>query len=660
MAVTYGFYNSVSGDRKYNAEQMAQLFDGIINDGVFATVGNAFRVSPSSGMVVNVASGRAWFNHTWTYNDDDITRTITTAPTGSLKRIDAIIIEVNTNTRTNSIKVLNGTADMSPVRPTLTQANGVYQYALAYITVNAGTTTITSSMIAGVVGTDTPYVTGPLETISASALYEYWDAEFFEWFDRLQDILDENVAANLQHQIDDINTEMSGKASVSDLNTLKSDMHHIGDIQYTLKSSLGTKWALCNGAKVEVESYPELCSVLAEQQYIYFNSQTNVFTSDQNYTVLSFMKYINGYYIAGANYYDGSTTYARIYYTTSLSGSWSYVNVWTYSSYDSNGSIFDVAYGNGKWVAVGTYGGTSSNYDIVRVAYSSSSSIGSSWVIANQPWDRTGTVEVLTRVTYANNTWAIVGTVASASVSSTKAYLTYASDITENTSWATKIQLWSGTSSSVPCFITYINNIWFVGGKQADSGSSNGVIKYASSLNGTWTTKNVFADSNSSSACVRSLKYLDNKYVAVGAMKGSSATVGKVAYATDYSGTWTVKEISWSSFTRTAVYDVEYMNGYWFFNCTNDQTASVTFAVGYSKTLTNISSLHSLYTNGRTTLMDDGINIVKQGNTLLFCNSRGYRRIDLANGGFDCNLPTLSPNPSPTQSPGYMFIRRSD
>ena len=30
MAVTYGFYNSVSGDRKYDTQQMASIFDGVI------------------------------------------------------------------------------------------------------------------------------------------------------------------------------------------------------------------------------------------------------------------------------------------------------------------------------------------------------------------------------------------------------------------------------------------------------------------------------------------------------------------------------------------------------------------------------------------------------------------------------------------------------
>ena len=69
MAFTCGFFNSQNGDRKYNAEQMASIFDGLIKDGVYDTVGDIFAVTPGTGMQVRVGSGRAWFAHTWNNND---------------------------------------------------------------------------------------------------------------------------------------------------------------------------------------------------------------------------------------------------------------------------------------------------------------------------------------------------------------------------------------------------------------------------------------------------------------------------------------------------------------------------------------------------------------------------------------------------------------
>ena len=31
MAVTYGFYNSLNGDRKYDAKQFSSVFDGLLD-----------------------------------------------------------------------------------------------------------------------------------------------------------------------------------------------------------------------------------------------------------------------------------------------------------------------------------------------------------------------------------------------------------------------------------------------------------------------------------------------------------------------------------------------------------------------------------------------------------------------------------------------------
>ena len=39
MSVTYGFYNSLNGDRKYDSAQISSIFDGLIVDGIFASIG---------------------------------------------------------------------------------------------------------------------------------------------------------------------------------------------------------------------------------------------------------------------------------------------------------------------------------------------------------------------------------------------------------------------------------------------------------------------------------------------------------------------------------------------------------------------------------------------------------------------------------------------
>ena len=218
MSVTYGFYNSMNGDRVYNAEQFSELFDGVINDGVFQSIGDHFMVRASTGMKVVVKSGRAWFNGTWTLNDSDLELTVPDSDP-NYKRIDAVVIEVNSDisVRENSIKIISGTASSDPAKPAMSDSNGIYQYPLAYITVGKGVTTIYQSKIENAVGTSAcPFVTGILKTVDIDSLLAQWkaswneqlaeqDAEFLSWFGSLEDTLDGDVAANLAMQIDDVN-----------------------------------------------------------------------------------------------------------------------------------------------------------------------------------------------------------------------------------------------------------------------------------------------------------------------------------------------------------------------------------------------------------------------------------------------------------------------
>lgn len=204
MALTFGFYDSLNHDRLYNAQQMSAIFDGIINDGVFASVGSHFSVVPGTGMHVLVKSGRAWFNSTWTLNDSDIDLTIDAADT-LLGRIDTVVLEVNSEqaTRANSIKVVKGTAASSPVKPTLTNTVTVHQHPLAHITVAKNTTAITASMIEIMVGkTDCPFVTAILQTTDITNLFAKWENDFQTWFSTVRSTLDGDVALNLQNQID--------------------------------------------------------------------------------------------------------------------------------------------------------------------------------------------------------------------------------------------------------------------------------------------------------------------------------------------------------------------------------------------------------------------------------------------------------------------------
>jgi len=75
MSVTYGFYDSYNGDRVYNADQFSSFYDGLINDGVYSSVGQRFYVAASSGMDITVDTVKDLLNvdkGLWTAEVEDI------------------------------------------------------------------------------------------------------------------------------------------------------------------------------------------------------------------------------------------------------------------------------------------------------------------------------------------------------------------------------------------------------------------------------------------------------------------------------------------------------------------------------------------------------------------------------------------------------------
>lgn len=225
MAVTYGFYNSLNKDRVYNAEQMSSIFNGIITDGVFASIGGSLMPIAGTGMQVVVKTGKCWFNSTWTLNDALLPLDIPAADV-SLTRIDAVVVEINSavSMRANTIKVIKGTPSANPAKPALVNTETLHQYALGYVTVGAGVTSITADKIEVNVGKTTcPFITSVLQQTDITALFNQWDAEFNTWFANIQSQLSGDIAANLQRQIDELKDARNIKISSECANILNID-----------------------------------------------------------------------------------------------------------------------------------------------------------------------------------------------------------------------------------------------------------------------------------------------------------------------------------------------------------------------------------------------------------------------------------------------------
>lgn len=183
MSVTSGFFNSLNGDRRYNAEQMSAIFDGIINNGIFASIGTAFGVRSATGNNITVGIGRAWFNSAWIYNDSILPLECEESEV-VLNRYDAVVIEVNHSqeVRSGTIKIVQGTPGSTAAKPTMLHTDYVHQYPLAYIYRPAGSSGISQSNIENRIGTsECPYITAILQVTNIDNIVAQWQGEWDTW-----------------------------------------------------------------------------------------------------------------------------------------------------------------------------------------------------------------------------------------------------------------------------------------------------------------------------------------------------------------------------------------------------------------------------------------------------------------------------------------------
>lgn len=195
----YGFFDSIKGDRKYNSKDVAELFDGIIVDGIYAQIGERFSVDPKrvieteeDKMTVTVGTGQAWLSHTKILNTSKLELQLSEGI--GVNRYDAIIVEVNDNKRSADIfvkpnvqtKTENAATAFDLVSGQLINTEFIHQYLLAVILVEGGATKIKADNIASKIGfaipDGIPYVTCPLEPFPADETLKQWVAQWATFF----------------------------------------------------------------------------------------------------------------------------------------------------------------------------------------------------------------------------------------------------------------------------------------------------------------------------------------------------------------------------------------------------------------------------------------------------------------------------------------------
>lgn len=212
MAQECGFFNAQlvgdEYDRVYLAEQFAAYFASFIGNGVFGQSMQKLEVlsQVDPNMSVKVLSGEAWINGWWYRNTEAYTLSLDVAD-GVLNRIDAIVLRWGNRERDMWLQVIKGEASSNPIAPSIKRDADYYDLQLATVSILKGTVKITQSAIKdtrlnnAVCG----LVTGVVDQIDTTNLYNQFEAYFEEFKSRYESDLDKWTAEQKQAYIDYIN-----------------------------------------------------------------------------------------------------------------------------------------------------------------------------------------------------------------------------------------------------------------------------------------------------------------------------------------------------------------------------------------------------------------------------------------------------------------------
>lgn len=197
-----GFFNSVNGDRKYNADFFSEFFGTLIGNGVFPQPSTGLQVVTNEKLTVSIKPGKGWINGYFIINDADYNLTLDNAD-GVLKRMDRIVLRLDNASREITISVKKGVFSSEAVAPNLQRDAEIYELALADILVTNGATTLTQVNI-----TDKRFdtsvcgiVKGLIDEIDTTDLFVQYDTSFEEWFESVKSYLNETAAGNVANAL---------------------------------------------------------------------------------------------------------------------------------------------------------------------------------------------------------------------------------------------------------------------------------------------------------------------------------------------------------------------------------------------------------------------------------------------------------------------------
>lgn len=149
MAERYLVMDSVNGDRTITAEDFAEFFMRLSDDGYYINFSDELEVTANSpnDLTVLVEQGACMIRGRYYQLFDTEKQLTISTPDPSDPRIDRVVIRLDLASRTISAEMLDGTPAGSPSAPDLTRDATTWELSLAQVFVDANATQITSGDI---------------------------------------------------------------------------------------------------------------------------------------------------------------------------------------------------------------------------------------------------------------------------------------------------------------------------------------------------------------------------------------------------------------------------------------------------------------------------------------------------------------------------------
>lgn len=186
-------------DRTYFAEDLNKFLEGLVSqNGIYFKKSTSCQVVKGDGLNVIVKAGKGQVNYHWFKVPEDTKFTLTAADVIQ-DRIDRIIVRWSKSDRNCVLTVLEGALSSSPVAPTLTRTEDIYEISLAQVYIKKNATSISPSNITDERGFSDRcgWVTGLIDQLDTSELFKQFEtaqvefinektAEYNSWFSEVQ------------------------------------------------------------------------------------------------------------------------------------------------------------------------------------------------------------------------------------------------------------------------------------------------------------------------------------------------------------------------------------------------------------------------------------------------------------------------------------------